>query len=510
MSTKLGTRSPTEDEENPELQEFPFDSERKRMSSVREFGEHKQLAMKGAPDSVLAISKSIYRDGKAVPITEEDRAAVAAIVDEYSKDALRVLAIAFRPLGTDDHDYTMEEVERDVTFLGLAGMIDPPKEGVKEAIADCHAAHIRTFIMTGDHAVTAQAVGREIGLAEEGVVAPVITGQELHAMSDSALTSAMEENDAMIFSRVDPEDKLRIVKLLGAQHEVVAVTGDGVNDAPALKRADIGVAMGKIGTDVAKEASELVLLDDSFPTLVEAVREGRTIYENLKKTVLASMTTNAAELAVVLFGLAAVSMKNWAIPILAIQILAIDLLAEILPLTALTFDPAHDEIMTAPPRDIKAHILNRATSTEVILLGAFMGALAFANFGLFMWRNGTILTVDHSDAFLYARATTITYLTIAYCQFVNVLSRRYERTSIFSSNFWGNRTLLLSIVFSIALTSIAVYGPFMSDWLAFARLSAVDWAYVLGGAGVYLTAFEILKLAKRRRAARVIRATTMA
>ncbi len=510
MSTKLGTRSPTEDEENPELQEFPFDSERKRMSSVREFGEHKQLAMKGAPDSVLAISKSIYRDGKAVPITDDDRAAVTAAAEEYSKNALRVLGIAFRPLGTDDRDYTMEEVERDVTFLGLAGMIDPPKEGVREAIADCHAAQIRTFIMTGDHAITAQAVGREIGLAEEGVVPPVITGQELHAMTDSALTSSMEENDAMIFSRVDPEDKLRIVKLLGAQHEVVAVTGDGVNDAPALKRADIGVAMGKIGTDVAKEASELVLLDDSFPTLVEAVREGRTIYENLKKTVLASMTTNAAELAVVLLGLAAVSLRNWAIPILAIQILAIDLLAEILPLTALTFDPAHDEIMTAPPRDLKAHILNRATSTEVILLGAFMGALAFANFGLFMWRSGVTLTVDHSDAFLYARATSITYLTIAYCQFINVLSRRYERTSIFSRNFWGNRTLLLSIVFSIALTSIAVYGPFISDWLAFARLSAVDWVYVLGGAGVYLTAFEIVKLAKRMRAAKTSRATTTA
>ncbi len=510
MSTKLGTRSPTEDEENPELQEFPFDSERKLMSSVREFGEHKQLAMKGAPDSVLAISKSIYRDGKAVPITDEDRDAVTAAAEDYSKNALRVLAIAFRPLGTDDRDYTMEEVERDVTFLGLAGMIDPPKEGVREAIADCHAAHIRTFIMTGDHAITAQAVGREIGLAEEGVVPPVITGQELHAMSDSALTSAMEENDAMIFSRVDPEDKLRIVKLLGAQHEVVAVTGDGVNDAPALKRADIGVAMGKIGTDVAKEASELVLLDDSFPTLVEAVREGRTIYENLKKTVLASMTTNAAELAVVLLGLAAVSLRNWAIPILAIQILAIDLLAEILPLTALTFDPAHDEIMTAPPRDLKAHILNRATSTEVILLGFFMGALAFANFGLFMWRNGITFTVDHSDAFLYARATTITYLTIAYCQFVNVLSRRYERTSIFSRNFWGNRTLLWSIVFSIALTSVAVYGPFVSDWLAFARLSAVDWVYVLGGAGAYLMAFEFLKLAKRVRAAKTTRATTTA
>ncbi|MFH1864569.1 MAG: cation-transporting P-type ATPase, partial [Candidatus Eisenbacteria bacterium] len=506
MSTKLGTRSPTEDDENPELQEFPFDSERKRMSSVRVFGEHKQLAMKGATDGVLAISKLIYRDGKAVPITDEDRARISEVADEYAKNALRVLAIAFRPLGTDDRDYTMEEAERDVTFLGLAGMIDPPKEGVKEAIAECHAAKIRTFIMTGDHAITAQAVGREIGLARDGEVPLVVTGQELHSMSDSRLTTLMEESEAMIFSRVDPEDKLRIVRLLENAGEIVAVTGDGVNDAPALKRADIGVAMGKIGTDVAKEASELVLLDDSFPTLVEAVREGRTIYDNLKKTVLASMTTNAAELVVVLLGLAAVSLNNWAIPILAIQILAIDLLAEILPLTALTFDPPHDEIMTFPPRDPQAHIMNRSASTEVILLGVLMGALAFANFGLFMWRNGIIFTVDHADPFMYARATTVTYLTIAYCQFVNVLSRRYELTSVFSRNFWSNGTLLWSIVISIVLTTIAVYGPFVHQWLAFARLSVADWVYVLGGAGVYLMAFEVLKLARRLRGRREVAA----
>lgn len=500
MSTKLGTRSPTEDEENPELKEFPFDSERKRMSSVREFGEQKQLAMKGAPDSVLSVSKLIYRDGKPAPMTDEDRAAVDSVAEEYSKNALRVLAIAYRPLGPDDRDYTMEEVERDVTLLGLVGMIDPPKEGVKEAIAECHAANIRTFIMTGDHAVTAQAVGREIGLSRDGEPPPVITGQELHRMDDDSLTSSMEKNEAMIFSRVDPEDKLRIVKLLGEAGEVVAVTGDGVNDAPALKRADIGVAMGKIGTDVAKEASELVLLDDSFPTLVEAVREGRTIYANLKKTILGSMTTNAAELAVVLLGLAAVSLRNWAIPILAIQILAIDLLAENMPLTALTFDPSGEGIMRASPRDLRAHIMNRSTSTEVIALGFMMGALAFANFGLFMWRNGVTFTVDHAEPLMYARATTITYLTIAYCQFINVLSRRHERRSLFSGGFWTNRVLIWSIVLSIVLTAIAVYGPVVHGWLAFGGLSVADWAYVLGAAGLYLAVFELLKFTKRVRA----------
>jgi Ca2+-transporting ATPase len=502
MSTKLGTRSPTEDEENPELQEFPFDSERKRMSSVRQFGDRLQLAMKGAPDSVLRISKSIYRDGKPTAMTEEDRKTIEAVYEEYSRKALRVLAIAYRPLDETGRDYTVEEVERDVAFLGLAGMIDPPREGVAEAIHECHDAQIRTFIMTGDHAITAQAVGREIGLGEEGEEPRVIAARELKTIPDDELSRIMAERRSLIFSRVDPEDKLRIVKLLEEQREVVAVTGDGVNDAPALKRADIGVAMGKIGTDVAKEASELVLLDDSFPTLVHAVREGRTIYANLRKTVLASLTTNIAELAVVLLGLAAVSVKNWAIPILAIQILAIDLLAEIMPLTFLTFDPPSERTMTSPPRDIGEHILNRGTSGEVAFLGTLIGALAFLNFALFMRRSGVVFTVDHDLPFLYARGTAVTWLTIAFCQFANILSRRYEYTTIFNRNFWSNRVLLYSILGSIGLIALGIYGPYIHDFLSFARLSPIDWAHAVGAGLAFLAVFEILKTFKRLRRAR--------
>jgi len=501
MSTKLGTRSPKEDEENPELQEFPFDSERKRMSSVRQFGDRRQLAMKGAPDGVLKISKSIYRDGKPVPMTEEDRETIKSVYEQYSRKALRVLAIAYRPLDDKGRDYTVEEVERDVTFLGLAGMIDPPREGVAEAIAECHGAHIRTFIMTGDHAITAQAVGREIGLGGDGEEPRVIAAQELKTIPDDELSRIMAEQQSLIFSRVDPEDKLRIVRLLEEQGEVVAVTGDGVNDAPALKRADIGVAMGRIGTDVAKEASELVLLDDSFPTLVHAVREGRTIYTNLRKTVLASLTTNIAELAVVLLGLAAVSAKNWAIPILAIQILAIDLLAEIMPLTFLTFDPPSKRTMTLRPRDVKEHILNRSTSGEVAFLGTLIGGLAFLNFALFMHRNGVTFTVDHDLPFLYARGTAVTWLTIAFCQFANILSRRYEYTTIFNGNFWSNRILLYSIAGSIGLMCLGIYGPYVHDFLSFARLSPVDWAHALGAGLVFLAVFEILKFVKRTRRA---------
>lgn len=499
LSTKLGTRSPREDEENPELHEFPFDSERKRMSSIRQFGDRKVLTMKGALDSVLSISKYIYRDGSTVPIAENDREVIRTINKRYAEKAMRVLAVAYRPLELDGRDYVLEGIEKDVIFLGAAGMTDPPKEGVKEAIKDAHRAHIRTFIATGDHALTAEAVGQEIGLSESGKPSPVVTGRELHDMSDEKLKDIMGQNDSLIFSRVDPKDKLRIVKILEEQGQVVAVTGDGVNDAPALKRAHIGVAMGKTGTDVAKEASQLVLLDDSFPTLFHAVREGRTIYNNLKKTVIASMTTNGAELAIVMMGLAAVALWDWAIPILAIQILTIDLLAEVMPLTFLTFDPPSKELMTSPPRSQKEHILNKTTSAEVAFFGLLMGALAFTNFAFFMFRHGVVLTVDKADTILYAKATTISFVTIAYCQFANIMSRRYEHTSIFNRNFWTNKILLASILLSIGLVFVAIYGPYISDFLAFASLSIDDWLFVYLATGVFLAAFELLKLFKRRR-----------
>jgi Ca2+-transporting ATPase len=498
LSTKLGTRSPIEDEENPELHEFPFDSERKRMSSVRRFDDGLRLAMKGATDSVLSVTKYVYRNGREVPITEEDRDRIRKINEAYSDRALRVLAIAYRKLEPGGGDYVLDEVEKDVVFLGLVGMIDPPKEGVKEAVKACHQAQLRLVMMTGDHSITARAVGRQIGLSASGDP-PVHTGMELAKMSDEELTEVLLSTNAMIFSRVDPEHKLRIVKLLEERGEVVAVTGDGVNDAPALKRAAIGVAMGRTGTDVSKEAAELVLLDDSFPTLVSAVREGRTIYDNLKKTVLASMTTNAAELAVVLLGLTAVAMGNWAIPILAIQILAIDLLAEVMPLTCLTYDPPAEGVMRRRPRSQSTHIMNPRSSTEVLFLGILIGALAFGNFGLYMLREGVTISQALTRSPHHLRAATLAYLTIAFCQLVNVLSRKHRFSSFFNRNLFDNRILNWSIVGSVLLMLIAVYVPFVGQFLYFVGPRPIDWAFVLGAAAVFLLCFEVLKAIKRGR-----------
>ena len=495
LSTKLGTRSPNEDEENPELHEFSFDSERKRMSSIRQFEDGNFLTMKGALNSVLSVTKHIYKDGEKVEITEEDKERLRKLNEQYSSQALRVLAVGYRKLGPDETDYVMEDIERDVVFLGLVAMIDPPKEGVKEAIADAHKAGINTYIMTGDHAITAKAIAEEIDLGQ-GKEVTAISNQELDEFSADELKQVMEDNDAIVFSRVSPENKLKIVKNLKEQDKIVSVTGDGVNDAPALKSAHIGVAMGQMGTDVSKEASEMILLDDSYPTLVHAIEQGRTIYNNLKKTVLASLTSNGAELSIVLLGLVGAALFGWAIPILAIQILSIDLLAEILPLTALTFDPGADNLMTTPPRKQNEHIINQRSTIEVLFLGVLMGGLAFVNYGIFAAGVDGTLTKSHQ---LYPRATTITYLTIVVCQFINILSRRYKYTSLFNRNLFSNSKMTYSVLISIGLVLSVIYVPGLNSYLDFVPVSLADWGRILSAAGVFLAAFEGVKWYKRSR-----------
>jgi len=495
LSTKLGTRSPNEDEENPEIHEFSFDSDRKRMSSIREFEDGNYLKMKGALGSVLSVSKHILKDGEVVEITEEDKERLNKLNEKYSKDAMRVLAIAYRKLEDDETDYVLEEIEKDVIFLGLVAMIDPPKEGVKEAIEESHEAHIDTYIMTGDHAITAKAVGEEISLGVGDQDVPVYTSGDLENLSEDELRDTMEKHESIIFSRVSPEDKLRIVKNLKEQQKIVAVTGDGVNDAPALKSAHIGVAMGQMGTDVSKEASELILLDDSYPTLVYAIREGRTIYNNLKKTVIASLTTNGAELIIVLLGLLAAALFGLPIPILAIQILSIDLLAEILPLTALTFDPGSEHLMKSPPRSQEDHIVNKRSFSEISFLAVLMGVLAFLNFYLFVSAQGGV----EEGSLLYQRATTISYLTIAFSQWVNIMSRRYEYETIFSKNFFSNKKMIYSIIISVVMVLIVIYTPGINSFLGFAAVSLSDWFRVVLSGLIFLMGHEAIKYYKRSR-----------
>ncbi|MGD9124499.1 MAG: HAD-IC family P-type ATPase [Desulfarculaceae bacterium] len=500
LSTKLGTRSAKEDEENPEMQEFSFNSELMRMSSVRRFGEEVRLAVKGSTASMLSISSFIYKDGEEKALTEEDKEEITALNEEYSRNGMRVLAIGCRKLAPQSGEYTREEVEKEVVFLGLMAMIDPPKEGVPQAIADAQNAHIRVLILTGDHPETAQAVGREIGLPEPGVETPVITGSELKEMAEDKVKALLQEKQSIIFARVDPEDKLNIVKLLEEQGEIVAVTGDGVNDAPALKRAHIGVAMGLRGNDVAKEASRLVLLDDNFSTLFHAIREGRTIYNNLKKTIFASLTTNVGELVLVLLGLLGAALWGYPIPILAGQILAVDLLGEIAPLTLLTFDPPDKDVMTKRPRKPDEYMLNLWGGMEITFLGILIGCLAFLNFFLFMQREGISLTVDSVSTMDYFKATTLSYATIVFCQYFNILERRSERISLFGGEFFSNRILLYSIAASAGTVCLAIYGPYISDFLSFGPITPTDWLFIFGAVALYIVVFEAIKFFKRAEA----------
>ena len=494
-ANKIGIDCNEENKSCPEIQEFSFSSERKRMGSIRKEKTGHFLYIKGSIDSILSISKYIYLDGKEKNLTEENISAIKKANEHYAQNSMRVLAIAYR-----SRDYKgecqAEEIEKEVVFLGLAAMMDPPKEGVREAISDAKKAHIRIFILTGDHALTAEAIGKEIGLSEDNKT-PIITGKELKELTDDKLVEYIGGKESIIFSRVDPEDKLRIVKILEGQGEIVAVTGDGVNDAPALKRAHIGVAMGLKGTEVAKEASNLILLDDNFATLVDAVKGGRTIYNNLRKTVSASMTTNSGELTLVLVGLLGAALWGYPIPILAAQILAIDLLGQIMPLTFLTFDPPDPDIMVQKPRKPSEHIFNKFSGAEVMILGVIIGFLAFMNFLLFMDREGIVLTMENLDSIFYLKATTLSYCTIVFCQFINTLERRYAYTSIFNKNFFSNKILLGSIVFSIGLVSFAIYGPGISDFLSFGSIEILDWGYIIFSAGLYLIVYELLKLFKK-------------
>jgi Ca2+-transporting ATPase len=497
LSTKLGTRSSKEDEENPELQEFSFNSELMRMSSVRRFGDELRLAVKGSTASILEICSHIYARGEEQDLSDGQKEEIQNLNEEYSSNGMRVLAIGYRKLASQKDEFEREEAERDIVFLGLLAMIDPPKEGVKQAIADAQAAHIRVYILTGDHPDTALAVGQEIGLHDPGEEASVIIGTELKQMDDDSLKQLFKKKQSAIFARVDPEDKLRIVEVLEEQGEIVAVTGDGVNDAPALKRAHIGVAMGQRGNDVAKEAARLVLLDDNFSTLFHAIQEGRTIYGNLKKTIFASLTTNVGALILVLLGLLAAALWSYPIPILAGQILAVDLLAEIAPLTFLTFDPPDEDVMTQKPRKPGEYMLKLWNGIEISFLGVLMGAFAFLNFFLYMQRQGITLTVDSIESMDYFMATTLSYATIVFCQYVNILQRRSERSSLIDRNFFTNKILLYSILGSIVMVCLAIYAPYFSDFLSFGPANVVDWLFILGSAGIYFLVFEAIKFYKR-------------
>ena len=393
----------------------------------------------------------------------------------------------------------MEEAENDLVFLGLVSMIDPPRDEVKDAMEMAAKAHIRVIIVTGDYALTAKAIAKRIkmGGTESTEEIAVVTGQELASLSDIALLQKLIHTN-LIFARTSPEDKLRIVNLLKKAGEIVAVTGDGVNDAPALKRADIGVAMGKTGTEVAKDSSEIILLDDSFATLVSAVKEGRVIFRNITKAVRSNITTNTGELTIVLLSLAASALFKLPLAILTLQILSIDMVGQILPLTFLTWDPAEKSIMTEAPRNPEDHIFNRKAFKNILWSGGLMGLIAYLNFLFLFTRHGIPILSMAADNPLYARATTLTYVTSVIISFMNILSKRVGDTeSIFSSYLLSNRRLLISFALSLGFVLLLLYTNVANRFLQMAPLTMGDWLYAGIGGLVYLAIYEMVKAVGR-------------
>jgi len=492
MSMKAGV-SPTElDKKYPELKEFAFDSARKRMTSIRHYGSHRQLFafVKGAPESVLERCSEIWDHGHVRKLTPKDRAFLNTYNTAQASGAMRNLALAYRvlPEKASPKKMILEETEQQLIWLGMVSMIDPLRPDVPDAMVAARRAHVKVSIVTGDYAVTAQAIAARAQLTADPKDIVVVSGEELAKMDDSRVLE-LTQRGGVIFSRVAPEDKLRVVELVQKSGSVVAVTGDGINDAPALKRADIGVAMGQTGTDVAKQAAEIVLLDDSFHTLVGTVQEGRVIFQNIRKGTLSAFTSNAAELIVNLCSLAAATVLHVPLAISVMQILAIDLVAELFPIAALGADKADSAVMTEHPRDPKDHILNKKAVVDLLWCGILIGGFAFLNYLWFFSRNGIDATaISHTDS-SYFQATALTYLTIMLCQLCNILQRR-SRGGLFTRYQFNNPSLLFAMMLSMFCVLNIIYNPWISPYFHSAPLHLIDWIYALAAAALFVAIRE--------------------
>jgi magnesium-transporting ATPase (P-type) len=453
---------------HPRIGEIPFDAERRRMSVVCDTPQGRMLYCKGAPENVLPLCGAMLRQGESIPLDDAGRAELLALQEQMTERGLRVLALAYRALPPHG-----EQQESELVFAGLIGLADPPRPGVTEAITTCHGAGIRVIMVTGDHPRTASALARETGLAAQPLA---VTGDRLRAMSDADLQLLLDE-PGLIFARTSPDQKMRIVQALQRRGEIVAVTGDGVNDAPALKCADIGIAMGISGTDVAKEAADIVLLDDHFATIVAAIEEGRAVYDNVRKFLTYILTSNIPEmvpyLAFVLFKIP--------LPLTIIQILAVDLGTDMLPALALGAEKPDPDVMRRPPRPRSERLLSWGMLARAYL---FLGPLeALAGMAAFFfvlhgggWPPGGELS--HIDP-LYLQATTACLAAIIAMQVVNVLLCRHPTRSAFGRGHRYNRMIAWGIAFELLLLALIVYSPWGNALFGAAPLDAAVWWFIL-------------------------------
>jgi|TARA_B100001971_G_C18260456_1_gene586300 Ca2+-transporting ATPase len=444
------------------VDEIPFSSERKIMTTLHNFNSEKIAFVKGAPEIVLKLCSSIYENGKIRKLTEAKKKEILQTNQEFANNALRVLGFAFKTVMSKDR------IEKNLTFVGLQGMIDPPRLEVKEAIRKCKKAGIKVVMITGDHEITAKAIGKEIGLEGKS-----LTGQQLEKIH--GLDKIIE--DIVIYARVNPEHKIKIVDALKKKGHIVAMTGDGVNDAPALKKADIGVGMGITGTDVSKEASGMILTDDNFASIVNAVEEGRGIYDNIKKFVEYLLSSNLGEVLTLFIAI----MLGFPLPLIAIMILWINLVTDGLPALALSVDPPDPNIMERKPRNPKEKIISNPIIVRMFIVGITMmiGTLAIFKF----YKPETDL--------IYAQ--TIAFSTLMFYQMFNVLNCRSELNSLFKIGVFTNTKLWGAILISILLQILVIHTP-LSTFFKTVPLTLMDWVYVVLVSSSVLITVEIYKL----------------
>ena len=479
-AAKAGIWKGEEEQAYEVVEEIPFDSERKKMSIVRRADQEMTVFTKGAPDLLLKDCTFVLEDGAERPLTAGDRERIMTANDGYSDQALRVLAVAYRNIDQEPHSYEAEAIERDLTFAGLVAMIDPPRPEVREAMAKCRTSGIRTVMITGDHRNTAVAIARELGFY--GDDSRALTGDDVDRLSDAELDASVEQ--VVVYARVSPEHKLRAVRAWRRKGGIVAMTGDGVNDAPAVKEADIGVAMGITGTDVTKEVSDMVITDDNFASIVAAVEEGRGIYDNIRKFIHFLLSCNLGEILVMFTS----ALLGFPVPLLPIQILWVNLVTDGLPALALGVDPVDPNIMDRPPRKPDEPVITGARAWLISLQGVIIALCSLSAF-LFV----LLYEKEGID-----RARTAALATLACSQLFHAFNCRSMKVSLFKLKVFSNPQLVYATGLSFLLQMAIIYVPVFQPIFKTEALSALDLGMIMVFSSLPLWIMEFVKALNRK------------
>ncbi|MCH3922069.1 cation-translocating P-type ATPase [Limosilactobacillus sp.] len=478
VARKGGVAVEKEQAATPRIKELPFDSERKMMTVIlKDKGTHRfDVYTKGAPNCVIEKCTTYLNQGKIVPLTAELKKQVMGANDGYAKHGLRVLAVAGRilpdALRQNLDAATIAAVEQGLTFIGLSVMMDTPRSEVMKAATECRNAHIKIIMVTGDYSLTAKSIARQIGLTDPDKPLVAVTGEQLKTMSDDELRQVL--SGEVVFARMAPEQKYRIVDMLQQMGKTVAVTGDGVNDAPALKKADIGVAMGETGTDVAKEAADMILTDDNFSSIVTAIREGRGVYANIRKFLLYILNSNMPEAIPSVFFL--LSGGRIPLALTVMEILFIDLGTDMLPALGLGRENPEPGTMHQPPRSRHSHLINRALLGKAFgWYGLWSSIIAMGGFFMANYLHGHVYPDLPATGFDYRQATTLALGLIIFCQVANVLNIRYQFGTMFNRHFLTNSMIFIGIAFEIVLLICVSYVPLLQDVFGTEALYRQDW-----------------------------------